>query len=186
MATPKGAAGTGKAAASGKSRGARVLGRTLRMPGVLDRKGTRWMLQALSPAPVIVLVHRGRKSGKLYKTPVEMLVEDQQRGEIVVSPMWGKGSDWYRNVVAGGLVEVHVRGEQQRVEWRELDEVERRAGIKAYREAHPFYSRIVLRMLARVNRFAGDPEEAVVRELPMLGLRRAGSSANQPSPGAPA
>jgi deazaflavin-dependent oxidoreductase (nitroreductase family) len=163
------------AGVSGKSRGARVLGRTMRMPGVLDRKGTRWMLQALSPATVIVLVHRGRKSGRLYKTPIEILIEDPERGEIIVSPMWGRDSDWYRNVVAGGLVEVHVRGEERRVEWRELDEAERRAAIKAYRESHPLYSRMILRMLVRVNGFEGVPEEAVVRELPMLGLRRAGS-----------
>ncbi len=160
---------------NGKSRAARVLGRTLRMPSALDRKGTRWMLQVLSPAPVIVLVHRGRKSGRLYKTPVEILVDDSERSELVVSPMWGRDSDWYRNVVAGGLVEAHVRGEERRVEWRELDEAERRAAIKAYREAHPFYSRMILRMLVRVNRFEGEPEEAVVRELPMLGLHRVGS-----------
>jgi deazaflavin-dependent oxidoreductase (nitroreductase family) len=144
------------------------------MPGVLDRKGTRWMLQALSPAKVIVLVHRGRRSGRLYKTPVEILVDRPERREFVVSPMWGKGSDWYRNVVAGGLVEVHVGGEEEQVEWRELDEAERRVALDAYREAHPLYSRIILRMLARVNGFRGDPEEAVLRELPMLGLRRSG------------
>jgi len=160
---------------SAKSRAARVLGRTLRMPGVLDRKRTGWMLQALSPATVIVLVHRGRKSGKLYKTPVEILADDPAQRELVVSPMWGRGSDWYRNVVAGGLVEVHVRGEERHVEWRELDEAERRTAIKAYREAHPLYSRMILRMLVRVNGFEGAPEEAVVRELPMLGLRRVGS-----------
>jgi deazaflavin-dependent oxidoreductase (nitroreductase family) len=159
-----------------KSRAARVLGRTLRMPSVLDRKGTRWLLQALSPATVIVLVHRGRKSGKLYKTPIEVLRDDHERGELVVSPMWGRDSDWYRNVVAGGLIEVHVRGEKRQVEWRELgDEPERRAAINAYREAHPLYSRIILRMLVRVNGFEGNPEEAVLRELPMLGLRRVGS-----------
>jgi deazaflavin-dependent oxidoreductase (nitroreductase family) len=145
------------------------------MPSVLDRKGTRWLLQALSPATVIVLVHRGRKSGKLYKTPIEVLCEDHERGELVVSPMWGKDSDWYRNVDAGGLTGVHVRGEQRQVEWRKLDEPKRRAAINAYREAHPLYSRMILRMLARVNRFQGDPEEAAVRELPMLGLRRVGS-----------
>lgn len=160
---------------SAKSRAARALGRTLRMPGVLDRKRTRWMLQGLSPAPVIVLVHRGRKSGRLYKTPVELLVDRPEHDELVISPMWGRDSDWYRNVVAGGLVEVHVRGERRRVVWRELEETERRAAIRAYRRAHPLYSRVVLLMLVRLNGFEGDPEEAVVRELPILGLRRVGS-----------
>jgi deazaflavin-dependent oxidoreductase (nitroreductase family) len=156
-----------------RSRTGRFLGRTMRVPGALDRKGTRWTLQALSPATVIVLVHRGRKSGRLYKTPVEVLRHDRERDELVVSPMWGRQSDWYRNVVAGGLVEVHVRGEERRVEWRELDVGERRTAINAYREAHPLYSRVILRMLVRVNRFEGDSEQALLRELPMLGLRRA-------------
>ena len=154
------------------SRSTRLLGRTLRMPAVLDRKGTRWMLQALSPAPVLVLVHRGRKSGRLYKTPVEALVEDAEGGRLVVSPLRGKDSDWYRNVVAGGLVEVHIRGIERKVEWRELNEEDdRRVALEAYREAHPIYSRMILRMVASVNGLEGDPEQAVLRELPVLELR---------------
>ncbi len=130
------------------------------------------MLQGLSPAPVIVLVHRGRKSGKVYKTPVEILTEEPESGDIIVSPMYGRDSDWYRNVVAGGLEEVHVRSEARHVEWEELDEAGRRAAMDAYRDAHPRYSRMILRMLARVNGFDGDAEQAVLRELPMLRLRR--------------
>ena len=154
---------------SGKSRTARVLGRTMRMPGV------RWMWQALPTPPVIVLVHRGRNSGRLYKTPLSILVEDPERGEVIVSPMWGRAGDWYRNVIAGGLVEIHVRGERRQVEWRDLDEAERRAAGECFRDAHPIYSRMVLRMLARLNGFEGDRYEAVVRNLPMLGLHRVGS-----------
>ena len=169
------AAATRTTDVSGKSRRARVLGRALRMPSVLDRKRTHWMLQALSPLPVIVLVHRGRKSGRIFKTPLEIMVDDPVCGEFVVAPMWGKDSDWYRNVVAGGLIELHVRGDTLQVEWRELDEAERRAAIDAYRRAHPIYSRIILRMVALVNGLRGDPEQAVLQELPVLGLRRAGS-----------
>jgi deazaflavin-dependent oxidoreductase (nitroreductase family) len=160
---------------SGKSRAARVLARTMRMPVVFDRKGTRWMLQALSPPPtVLVLVHRGRRSGRLYRTPLSMLVEYPERGEVVISPMWGRDCDWYRNVIAGGLVEIHVRGEKRQVEWRELDEAERRDVGEAFVDAHPIYSRMILRTIARLNQFQGDPEEAAVRELPMLCLRRVG------------
>jgi deazaflavin-dependent oxidoreductase (nitroreductase family) len=160
---------------SAKSRAARMLGRIMRMPGVLDRKGTRWALQALSPAPVIVLVHRGRKSGRVFKTPLEILLDDHERDELIISPMWGRNSDWYRNVLAGGLVEVHMAGEQRQVTWRELTDAERGAALDAYRRAHPTYSGMILRMLARVNGLKGDPHQAVLRELPMLGLRRVGS-----------
>jgi deazaflavin-dependent oxidoreductase (nitroreductase family) len=161
---------------SGKSRSARVFGRIMRQTSVFDRKGTRWMIQAFGPPPtVIILVHRGRKSGTLYKTPLSILAEDREQGEIFVSPMWSRDSDWYRNVIAGGLVEIHVRGEQRQVEWRELDEAEERAAGEAFRDAHPFYSRMILRLIARLNGFEGDPAEAAARNLPMLALRRVGS-----------
>jgi deazaflavin-dependent oxidoreductase (nitroreductase family) len=141
------------------------------VPRVLDRNGLRWALQTLGLNTVIVLVHRGRRSGKLYRTPVEVMIDRPDRAEIVVAPMWGRQTDWYRNVVAGGLVEVHVRGEQRQVEWSELNEAERRTAMDAYREAHPIYSRMIVRMLVRVNGLQGDPQEAVLREIPMLRLR---------------
>ena len=85
------------------------------------------------------------------------MVEDPERGEVVVGPMWSKNTDWYLNVVAGGLVEVCVRGEAWQVEWRELDEAGRRAAGEAFRHAHPVYSRIILRTLVRLNGLEGDP-----------------------------
>src|SRR5207247_3677325 len=134
----------------------------MRTPVVFDRKGTRWMMQAFPPPTVIVLVHRGRKTGRLYKTPLSILLEDPDRGEIVVSPMWSTDCDWYRNVIAGGLVEIHVRGDKRQVEWRELDEAERRAAGEAFRAAHPIYGRMIVHRLARLNRPEGDAEEAVL------------------------
>jgi deazaflavin-dependent oxidoreductase (nitroreductase family) len=99
------------------------------------------------------------------------MIDRPERGEIIVAPMWGRETDWYSNVVAGGLVEVHIRGEQRQVEWRELNQAERRTAMDVYRQAHPIYSRMILRMLVRVNGLQGDPQEAVLREIPMLGLR---------------
>jgi len=171
-----GVADTRRPELSGKSRMARVFGRALRMPAVFDRRGTRRMIQVLGPPPtVIIIVNRGRKSGRLYKTPLSILTEDPERGELLVSPMWSRHSDWYQNVIVGGLVEIHVRGEKRQVEWRELDEAERRAAGEAFRESHPIYTRTLVRMLARLNGFEGERYEAVVRNLPMLGLRRVGS-----------
>jgi hypothetical protein len=72
-------------------------------------------------------------------------------------------------------VEIHIRGEKRQVEWRELDGAEGRAAGEAFRAAHPIYSRMILRMLTRLNGFEGDPYEAAVRNLLMLGLRRVGS-----------
>ncbi len=144
----------------------------MRVPAALDRPGFRWLLNLLSPAPIVVLVHRGRRTGRVYRTPVEAIVEDPHRGEIVVSPMWGESSDWYRNVLAGGLVEARLRGEGHRFEWRRLSEQERRQALSTYRQEHPVYSRVLLRMLTSLHGLAGDPFEAVAGALPMVALHR--------------
>jgi deazaflavin-dependent oxidoreductase (nitroreductase family) len=141
-----------------------------RIPALADRRGLRWLLSGrLIGAPIAILVHRGRRSGRIYRTPVEAIVE--QPGEIVISPARGRRGDWYRNITAGGLVEVRLRGCGYRAESRELSEDENVSALRGYRDAHPIYGRIVLWVLARTHRLKGDPLAAVARGLPMLSLR---------------
>ena len=60
---------------------------------VLPLAGTRWM-------PLYgVLEHRGRRSGKLFRTPV--VVRRTPHGFVVPMP-WGETTDWCRNVRAAG------------------------------------------------------------------------------------
>jgi deazaflavin-dependent oxidoreductase (nitroreductase family) len=159
-------------------RARRIVGRTLRAPAALDRPGLRWALRLVAPVPIAVLVHTGRRTGRVYKTPVEAIVDDPARGEIVVAPMWGeRESDWYQNVVAGGLVEVHMGDEVRRVEWRNLSAEERRAANASYVADHPIYGRAVLRSLMWIHGRSGDPVEGVSDALPMLALRRVDSAA---------
>jgi deazaflavin-dependent oxidoreductase (nitroreductase family) len=53
-----------------------------------------------------VVVHRGRKSGKSFRTPVNVFV----RGNTYVFALtYGEGSDWVRNVQAAGGCELVTR-----------------------------------------------------------------------------
>ena len=52
---------------------------------------------------IMVIKHRGRKSGKEYLTPVNYAVED---GEIYCIAGFGSISDWYRNMLANPKVEL--------------------------------------------------------------------------------
>ena len=160
----------------------RIIGRLLRAPAVLDRPGLRWMLKGLSPAPIVVLTHRGRRTGRSYRTPVEVIAEDGERGEIVVSPMWGEQSQWYRNVVAGSSVEVSRDGESETREWRRLSDAEKREALASYRREHPVYSRVILRMLVSAHGLGGDPAEAVAEAIPMLALASMPLTATDPGP----
>jgi deazaflavin-dependent oxidoreductase (nitroreductase family) len=153
----------------------------MRAPALADRRGLRWMLnERLWPVPVIVLRHRGRRSGRLYATPVEAIGEDRERGEIVISPMRGTESDWYRNVVAGGLIEVRLRGRSYEGDWREMSESENRAALARYRQDHPLYGRMVLWMLMRMEGLSGEPIGAIAAALPMLRVRLRQPAASAP------
>ena len=54
-----------------------------------------------------VITHRGRRSGKLFRTPV--VVRPTQDGFIVPMP-WGERTDWYRNVRAAGECVIRWKG----------------------------------------------------------------------------
>ncbi len=52
---------------------------------------------------IMVLQHSGRRSGKLYRTPVNYAIV---HGEIYCVAGFGAVSDWYRNIIANPQVEV--------------------------------------------------------------------------------
>src|SRR5438874_9113670 len=54
-----------------------------------------------------VIEHRGRRSGKDFRTPV--VVRPTDDGFIVPMP-WGEGTDWYRNVRAAGGCVIRWKG----------------------------------------------------------------------------
>ncbi|NWG34659.1 MAG: nitroreductase family deazaflavin-dependent oxidoreductase [Chloroflexi bacterium] len=60
---------------------------------------------------IMVIQHRGRKSGKEYLTPVNYAVVD---GEIYCTAGFGSISDWYKNIMANPEIEVWLpEGKQQ-------------------------------------------------------------------------
>ncbi len=59
-----------------------------------------------------VLEHRGRRSGKVFRTPV--VVRPTSDGFIVPMP-WGLTTDWYRNVRAAGECVIRWKGRDYRM-----------------------------------------------------------------------
>ncbi len=58
---------------------------------------------------IMVIKHRGRKSGKEYLTPVNYAIVD---GEIYCMVGFGSISDWYRNMLVNPRVEVWLPEEK--------------------------------------------------------------------------
>jgi hypothetical protein len=49
---------------------------------------------------VLLLTHKGRRSGLVRRTPLEAIRHDPATGETVVVSAWGGKADWYRNIEA--------------------------------------------------------------------------------------
>ncbi|TQF68391.1 nitroreductase family deazaflavin-dependent oxidoreductase [Rhodococcus spelaei] len=54
-----------------------------------------------------IVLHRGRKSGRLYRTPVNVFRHD---GGYRFALTYGADSDWVRNVRAAGEFDITTRG----------------------------------------------------------------------------
>ena len=54
-----------------------------------------------------VVTHRGRRSGRLYRTPVNVF---RRPGGVVVALTYGPDSDWVRNVLSAGGCTLETRG----------------------------------------------------------------------------
>jgi deazaflavin-dependent oxidoreductase (nitroreductase family) len=55
-----------------------------------------------------IVVHRGRRSGRQYQTPVNVF--PRPGGRYVVALTYGQDTDWCRNVLAAGGCELHSGG----------------------------------------------------------------------------
>lgn len=69
------------------------------------RIGLGWMMNIMPSVSgrIMVIKHRGRKSGRVYLTPVNYAVVD---GKIYCTAGFGSISDWYRNMLATPNVEI--------------------------------------------------------------------------------
>lgn len=57
-----------------------------------------------------VVKHRGRKSGREFETPVAVLTTPDT---FVIALVWGRGTDWVRNLRAAGGGTVHWQGRDE-------------------------------------------------------------------------
>ncbi|MCA9906258.1 MAG: nitroreductase family deazaflavin-dependent oxidoreductase [Anaerolineae bacterium] len=89
----------------------------------------RWLISAgIGPANGYLLGVRGRKTGKLYTTPVALVIEGQDR--YLVSP-YGE-VNWVRNARAAGAVSLMRAGKTETVTIQELDAAQSAPILKLY------------------------------------------------------
>jgi len=114
-------------------------------------------------APIILVHHRGRSSGREYVNPVMYLPHETEPGIVYVFATRGgapTNPDWYYNLTAAGEGSVERGTEAYTVAVRELAGAER--------------DRIYAEQARRYPGFAGyERQTAGVRTIPVLELSRA-------------
>ena len=74
-----------------------------------------------------VVVHRGRRSGRRYETPVNVFRTD---GGYLFALTYGADTDWVKNVLAAGGCELRTRGRMVRLGSPRVFHDESRGGIR--------------------------------------------------------
>lgn len=125
----------------------------------------------------LVLVHEGRRSGRRYETPLEVVRYDRAIGEATVVAAWGRRTAWLHNVEAGLAREVWIG----RARWvpvhRRLSIDEALTVLERY-ERHSGLPRALVRAVLSWLlgwRYDGTPaaRRRAVEQLPLLAFRSA-------------
>jgi deazaflavin-dependent oxidoreductase (nitroreductase family) len=148
-----------------------VLRRLLKAPAWLYRMRLGWLLGSR----FLLITHVGRRSGREYRTVVEVVGRLPVSGEYVVMAGFGHTADWLQNLRAGGGREVTVGRRRFRPAVRELDEDEGSAVLAGYERRNRLIAPVVRRVLSRLVgwRYTGteDQRRRLVAERPLMALR---------------
>ncbi len=140
-------------------------------PGVVDGLFNRffgWLIaRGFAPANFFLLEVRGRKSGRVHSTPVDLLQHNGR--DYLVAPR-GR-TQWVRNAEASGVVDLRQGRTRRRYSLHAVADADKPAILKSYLDTYR----------AQVQRFfpvpAGSPVEAftsLVDRYPAFEIRAAG------------
>ncbi|WP_179777108.1 nitroreductase family deazaflavin-dependent oxidoreductase [Amycolatopsis endophytica] len=93
-----------------------------------NRVATNHVARPLSKrlAGLGTIVHQGRRSGKTYRTPVNVF---RAANGYVVALTYGPDADWVKNVLAAGGCQIETRGQVVRTTQPRLVHDERRTSM---------------------------------------------------------
>lgn len=121
------------------------------------------------------LTHVGRRSGRRYRTVLEVVGHDPSTGEFVVVSGFGSSPDWLRNLAARGPATVTVGRTCFAADHRRLAEAEACAVFADYERRNWMITPVVRRALSWLLGWCyhGTDEERrrLVAQLPVIGLR---------------
>ena len=154
----------------------RVLRWLARLPIVLYDHDLGWLLGRR----FLMLTHVGRRSGRRYRTVLEVIGAKSDSAEVMVMVGLGRSADWYRNILAQPMTDVAIGRERFRAVYRELGDEEAAALLAAYERRNRALAVVIRQVLSRLVgwRYDGTPDQRLrlVRERPVIAFRPAGHS----------
>jgi deazaflavin-dependent oxidoreductase (nitroreductase family) len=149
----------------------RLLKVFFRAPAFMYRLGLGRMLGKR----FVAVTHRGRKSGQLRETVLEVLVFDPDDKETVVVSAYGTRADWYRNLRAQPALRVRTGGMDYVPEQRFLTADEAREAAAEFARHHRWEAKLMPRVLPAIG--AAVPKDSdsdpvdLMASLPMVAFR---------------
>lgn len=103
-----------------------------RLPIALYRARLGWILGSR----LLLLEHRGRRTGALHETVLEVVRADRDRGVWYIVSAWGDRAQWLRNIRASPRVRVRTAGRVLLADAHEVPPEEAEAVIADYGRRH--------------------------------------------------
>jgi len=141
-----------------------------RLPLALYQRGWGGLLGGT----FLLLVHAGRKTGKLHQVVAMVLRHDPDTGETVICSAWGQDADWVRNIRARPAVRVQIGRDSFTPQQRFLSEEESVAVLAEFVRRHPGRSRLLSAILGWGDLRSDTAAQDFVRTRPFVSLRPGG------------
>lgn len=134
-----------------------------------------WNVGWLLGRRFLLRTHIGRRSGRRYRTVLEVIGSVPESGEVIVVSGFGRSANSYRNLQAAPAVEVMVGRDRFRPVHRRLDEAEPVAVLADYERRNRWVGPMVRRVLSWLvgwrNDGSNEARRRLVRQLPVVAFR---------------
>jgi deazaflavin-dependent oxidoreductase (nitroreductase family) len=120
---------------------------------------------------LLMVEHRGRKTGTLYRTVLEVAGRHPDQDEWVVTAGWGPQSDWYRNLEAGNLEAVWIGSKRLDATVRFLEPEEAGQVMGRYERDHPTTAKALVKAMGVSHDGTDEGRAEMMKQIPMVAFR---------------
>lgn len=119
----------------------------------------------------VMIEHRGRTSGRLFRTVIEVAGRNPEHREFICTSGTGPKADWYLNLKANGVDAVWVGSKRHAATVRFLEAAEAAEFMAEYERAHPKTAANLYEIMG-VSYDGTDADRVrMMGEIPMVGFQ---------------